>query len=145
MDKKKVIFILSIVILAIIIVVLVVNKENSKSRLYELDVNEVIEKINNKKSFILLISQTTCSHCNSYKPKLSKVSSDYKLDIYYIDYDLYGTEEKELFRQNVSFDGNTPVTVMFKEGTEATTSSRIYGDVSIDKIIEKFKKNGFIK
>ena len=30
-------------------------------------------------------------------------------------------------------------------GVENTASNRIFGNVSSDKIIEKFKKNGFIK
>lgn len=142
--KKNIIFILAITCLGAVITFLVINNNKNKSRLYSLDVYDVIEKINNNESFILLISQTNCSHCNSFKPKLEKISKEYKVDIYYIDYDLYSNYEKNLFKDAVSFDGSTPVTVFFKDGTEITTSNRIYGNVSSNKIISKFKSNGFI-
>lgn len=144
MKKRNIILVLAFILFSLIICFLIINSNNNKSRLYELDVNEVIDKLNNHDSFILLISQTNCSHCKNFKPKLKKISMEYKLDIYYIDYDLYSDYEKDLFKDAVSFDGSTPVTVFFRNGVEETTSNRIYGDVSSEKIIYKFKKNGFI-
>ena len=44
-----------------------------------------------------------------------------------------------------SFDGGTPTTIFFKDGEEKTTATRIEGDISIERTIDKFKKNGFIK
>lgn len=145
MKKKNIIFILSIVLLILIMAFLVFAKVFNKSNLIELNVDEVIEKLENKETFILCVSQTICSHCNSYKPKLEKISKEYDLEIFYIDIDKYSKEQKELFRDNVSFNGNTPVTIFFKEGDEVTTSNRISGNVSSEKIIDKLKKNGFIE
>ena len=48
------------------------------------------------------------------------------------------------FNNLISFDGGTPVTIFIKNGEEKTTATRIEGDVSTDKIIDKLKKNGFI-
>lgn len=143
--KEKKIFILALITLFILILILIYNNNNNKSRLYELTTNEVIEKINNKDSFILCISATYCSHCNSYKPKLKEISKKYKIDIYYIDYDKYTDNEIEEFKNYISFDGSTPVTLFINEGEEKTTVNRINGNVSEKKIIEKFKNNGFIK
>lgn len=143
MNKK--IFIISICSLILIILFVIAFNYYSRPRLYELDVNQVKEKIDNKESFILCISATYCSHCKEYKPKLEDISKEYRMDIYYIDFDKYSNKEQELFRNYVSFDGGTPVTLFIKNGEEETTVNRINGNVSKDKIIGKFKSNGFIK
>ena len=130
---------------AIIILFVIAFNYYSRPRLYELDVNQVKEKIDNKESFILCISATYCRHCKEYKPKLEDISKEYRMDIYYIDFDKYSDEEQNLFRDYVSFDGGTPVTLFIKNGEEETTVNRINGNVSKDKIISKFKSNGFIK
>ncbi|MCI7241712.1 MAG: thioredoxin family protein [Bacilli bacterium] len=143
MNKK--IFIISICSLILIILFVIAFNYYSRPRLYELDVNQVKEKIDNKESFILCISATYCSHCKEYKPKLEDISKEYRMDIYYIDFDKYSNKEQELFRNYVSFDGGTPVTLFIKNGEEETTVNRINGNVSKDKIISKFKSNGFIK
>lgn len=145
MKKKNIIFTLSIILLVVILFILILNKNSNKSKLFELNVNEVIEKLNNKETFILCVSQTTCSHCHSYKPKLENITKKYDIEIFYIDIDKYSKKERDLFKDNVSFDGGTPVTIFFKEGEEKTTSNRINGNVNTEKIIDKLKKNNFIK
>ena len=117
---------------------------NSNSNLIELDYHNLENKINNKESFVVCISRTTCSHCNDYKPKLRKVANKYKINIYYTDIDKYNKTDLENFNKLISFDGGTPVTIFIKNGEEKTTATRIEGDVSTDKIIDKLKKNGFI-
>lgn len=145
MKKKNIFLILCTIALISLILLIVLYNYFNRSRLYELDVNTVIEKINNKDSFILCISATYCEHCKEYKPKLVDISKKYKLDTYYIDFDKYSENEQQLFRNYISFDGSTPVTLFIKNGEEETTVNRINGNVSKDKIISKFKSNGFIK
>ena len=53
------------------------------------------------------------------------------MDIYYIDFDKYSNKEQELFRNYVSFDGGTPVTLFIKNGEEETTVNRINGNVKL--------------
>lgn len=141
MKKKNLYLILTTIVLILIIFVLFINNKNN---LIELEVNDVIEKIDNKESFILCISATYCDHCNNYKPKLEKIAKEYDIKIYYIDFDKYNNEEQNKFKSYISFDGSTPVTVFIKKGEENTTSNRINGDISSYKIIEKLKINGFI-
>lgn len=145
MKKKNMFLILCTIALISLILLIVLYNYFNRSRLYELNVDNIIEKINNKDSFILCISATYCEHCKEYKPKLIDISKKYKLDIYYIDFDKYSENEQQLFRNYISFDGSTPVTLFIKNGEEETTVNRINGNVSKDKIISKFKSNGFIK
>ena len=83
--KKKVLFIAGSLIVILSIVGLIyasitLNKseENEEKHLIEITFSELKEKINNKESFILLISQESCSHCAEYKPVLKKVLSRIK-------------------------------------------------------------------
>lgn len=144
--KRKNIFLIvcTIALISIILLIILYNFYN-KSRLYELDVNDVVEKIKNKDSFILCISATYCIHCKDYKPKLEEISKEYKLNIYYINFDKYSSNEQDLFRDYISFDGGTPVTLFIRNGFEETTVNRINGNVSKDKIISKLESNGFIQ
>ena len=143
MKKKKYLLIVSIliVILGIIIGYFLFSMNDN---LVRLSYDEIMEKIDNKESFILCISRTTCSHCNVYKPKLRKVANKYDIKIYYTDVDKYSKNDLKDFNSKISFDGGTPTTLFIKNGEEKTTATRIEGDVSIEKIVDKLKKNGFI-
>lgn len=143
MRKKKYLLIASmlIVILGIIIGYFLFSMNDN---LIKLSYDEIMEKIDNKESFILCISRTTCSHCNVYKPKLRKVANKYDIKIYYTDVDKYSKNDLKDFNSKISFDGGTPTTLFIKDGKEKTTATRIEGDVSIEKIVDKLKKNGFI-
>ncbi len=118
---------------------------SSNDNLIKLNYDEVMEKIDNKESFVLCISRTTCSHCSNFKPKLKKVANKYDIKIYYTDIDEYNEKEVSDFSSVISFDGGTPVTLFIKNGGEKTTATRIEGDVPTSKITDKLKKNGFIK
>ena len=143
MKKKKYLLIASIliVILGIIIGYFLFSMNDN---LVRLSYDEIMEKMNNNESFVLCISRTTCSHCNVYKPKLRKVANKYDIKIYYTDVDKYSKNDLKDFNSKISFDGGTPTTLFIKNGEEKTTATRIEGDVSIEKIVDKLKKNGFI-
>ena len=132
MEKKKYLLIASIliVILGIIIGYFLFSMNDN---LVRLSYDEIMEKIDNKESFILCISRTTCSHCNVYKPKLRKVANKYDIKIYYTDVDKYSKNDLKDFNSKISFDGGTPTTLFIKDGKEKTTATRIEGDVSIKK------------
>ena len=139
---KLILGILIIIFVGIIIGYFIFNKNNN---LIKLDYKDIVNKIDNKESFVLCVSRTTCSHCQSYKPKLQKVANKYNIKIYYTDIDTYNKDELNDFNSRITFDGGTPVTLFIKNGEEETTVNRINGNVSKDKIISKFKSNGFIK
>lgn len=144
-DKKKKITVIIASILVVIGAITYYFISSYNSNLIEVNYNELKEKIDNKEDFVLCISRTTCTHCQDYKPKLKKVGYKYNIDIYYIDVDLLSDSDLTKFKDNVSFDGSTPITVFFKKGEEKTTATRIEGDVSEEKLINKLKTNGFIE
>lgn len=142
MKKTNNIILIGAIVITILIILFLAIGKSKEGNLLELNLNTLKEKIENKETFVLCISKTTCSHCNDYKPKLKSVASEYNIDIYYIDVDKYDEEE---FSNLISFDGSTPTTIFIKNGDEETTSNRINGDVSKSKIIDKLKSNDFIK
>lgn len=141
--KKRVIILCSICIL-ILIGALVADRIITNSYLKQIKYDEVMEKIQNKESFILVVSQTTCSHCKEYKPAFRKILKKNKLTAYYIEYDLLSKEEKKEFVKYINFD-STPVTVFLKNGEESTTANRIVGARGEEYIIGKLKSNGYIE
>lgn len=142
--KKNKKYIISIACIGLIGILVGYALFYNNSNLIKLNYNEIENKINNKDSFILCISRTTCSHCDNYKPKLSKIANKYNIKIYYTDIDTYDETEEKKFNTIISFDGSTPTTLFIKNGEEKTTATRIEGNVSTEKIIDKLKKNGFI-
>ena len=135
MKKKNYLIISGIIFIVIIIGFIIWYSISVESKNFiKLNYSEVLEKVDNKESFILCVSASECIHCNSYKPKLKKISNDYNIKIYYTE-----------FKDKFSFDGGTPTTIFFKDGEEKTTATRIEGDISVERTIDKFKKNGFIK
>lgn len=146
MKKKKFLVIFSIILVVAITVILICNNLYFDNRNFiKLSYDEILEKVNSKEDFVLCVSASECTHCKSYKPKLKKISKDYDIKIYYTDIDKFDEKDYDEFKDKFSFDGGTPTTIFFKDGEEKTTATRIEGDISIERTIDKFKKNGFIK
>lgn len=146
MKKKNYLIIGGIIlIMAIIGCIIWYSIHMDNKNFIKLSYNDVLEKVNNNESFILCVSASECAHCKFYKPKLKKISNDYNIKIYYTDVDKFSDEDYTEFKNKFSFDGGTPTTIFFKDGEEKTTATRIEGDISIERTIDKFKKNGFIK
>lgn len=115
----------------------------SNNYLKEISYNEYKDLIKNKKTFILEVMRTNCSACINFKPKLQEVAEEYKIEIKYINTDNLTDEESDSLYLDTGISG-TPTIIFYNEGIEITKSSRINGNVSKDKIISKFKTNGFI-
>lgn len=146
MKKRKSLIVISSAILIIVITAFICcNIYFDNKNFIKLSYNEILEKVNNKEDFVLCVSASECTHCKSYKPKLRKISKDYDIKIYYTDIDKFGDKDYDEFKEIFSFDGGTPTTIFFKEGEEKTTATRIEGDISMEKTIDKLKKNGFIE
>lgn len=115
-----------------------------KTYLNEISYSDYKELIKNKETFILEIMKTDCSACINFKPKLEQVANDYQIEVKYINTDHLSDEDIKKLQQDTGISG-TPTVIFYHDGLEETISSRINGSVSINKIISKFKVNGFIK
>lgn len=149
--KNKIIMIIGILVLSIAIGSLVyasvsLTKEDKEeeNHLIEISFSELQEKVNNKDSFILVLSQTGCSHCAEYKPILKKVLNKYDVVAYELVTDLINKEENAKLKDIANFSG-TPTTVFIVDGEEVNTYNRIVGSASESKIVSRLKAMGYIK
>ena len=140
--KEKVILIVCMCLM-VVAGAFIADRIISKNYFKVIEYKDLIKKIENKEDVIILISQTTCGHCASYKPKLEEAANKHKIDIYYIDVDLLNDEERTELKSYINFDG-TPATVFLRKGEESSAATRINGDASREKIEKKLKSNGFI-
>ena len=145
-NKSNIFYIIVVIAIILIAFILIATLSNTnKANLISLTYKQVEEKIDNEDSFILVVSQSTCTHCATYKPKLEKISNDYDIDIFYIDYDLENKDTQKQFLEEFDLDGSTPITIFIKDGKQTNLFDRLEGDVSESKAIEKFKEMGFIE
>ena len=143
---KNKIFNISIVAFIAIVAILIGNYilTPKEGELLEVDYDQVLKMIETKEDFVLLVSQSTCSHCATFKPKLKTIAKDHGLDIYYIDYDMEDKDTQDEFLEKFNLSGATPTTMFFENGKEKSLLNRIEGDLSSTKVLEKLEKMGFI-
>lgn len=143
---KNILLYLVIAILIIGGILLVYNlafKDKSESNIISINVSDLETKINNKETFVLVISQTGCSHCEQYLPELDRTLKEIDFTAYELNVTGISKEEGSTLNKYVNFSG-TPTTIFFHEGEEATTLNRIIGYASKTKIIERLKSLGYI-
>ncbi len=142
---KKNIIILSIGALFIALGVLffVLANTNKYPNITTLDINELKEKINNKDSFIMVITQDGCTHCHAYLPVLNKVAGQYNIDVYNISQTGLSTDDSAYLKSIANISG-TPTTVFIEDGEEKSTLNRLVGNVAEYKLIDKLKGMGYI-
>ena len=111
--------------------------------LNEISYKKYHELLDNKESFVLEIMRTDCQACIDYKPTLKKFVNDYKVEVKYINTDHLSKENLEKLFDETEIDG-TPTLIFYKNGEEETVASRIIGNISYEKTVNKFKANGII-
>ena len=150
MKKKLLIFLAFAIsigaIIAIIYAAISLNKQEKieDSYLIELTYKEIEEKINKKESFVLVFTQTQCSHCHEYKPILKRTLAKKKFYAYEVVLDNLSKQEKAKLNDIANVSG-TPTTVFIIDGEEVNSSSRLVGIQQEDKIVNRLKYYGYIK
>ena len=142
--KNKKIIIGIIIIIALIIggTIFIINKKDTN--LITLNKNELKEKIDNKDSFILVVSQAGCSHCAEYIPVLKEILKDNDIKAYIIDLKAFSKSDRQ-YLTTIANTSGTPTTLFIEKGEEKATYNRIVGSSNRKNIEAMFKKNGYIK
>lgn len=131
-----------ILILGLIVIIYSLFFEKKLTRI---NYNQFFDKWNNKESFVLVISKTTCSACKSYLPKVKKIVKNNKINIYYIEADTLTSDENKSLNDFIDYNKTTPTTVFITNGEETSKANRLIGNTTEENIIEKLKANNFIK
>ena len=149
MKKRENLINLIIVILVIVIICLLgyklitKNKQERYDYIKNINISKLKEKIDNKDSFILVITQDSCSHCKAYLPVINDVAKTYNITIYDISQTNLSDEDSTYLKNIASISG-TPTTVFIVDGVEKTTTNRLVGNVPKYRVIEHLKSLGYI-
>ena len=110
----------------------------TKETLSYRSISEVKEAFDKKETFILVISQTGCSHCAAYLPDLEKILKDSKRSAYVVDIVEETAADKEKFKETFQYNG-TPTTFFIKNG-EILNELTFVGSRKADEIKEKINQ-----
>ena len=128
----------------------VYSKENN---LNFIEYSEYEEIIKSKGTHIVVVGQTTCSHCIAVKPALNSIAGEYELTINYINVNTLVQEDYNKFSESLTTieyndpdfleDGSfgTPLILILKDGK---VSSYIAGERSKSQLVREFTKAGLI-
>lgn len=109
--------------------------------LHFLSYSDYQQKIDNKESFVVILSRKSCSHCANFIPVAKQFAEDKKLPMYYVDTDTFTEEDWNKFETSNTFlkknSGNwgTPTTIVLA-GNEAV--DYIEGETTADKLQELY-------
>ena len=147
--KMAIIAVLIVAFLAIgAMVYMSISLNNREKRLdkflVELKIDQLQTKIDAKESFILVISQSECSHCAEFKPRLKKILADYNIVGYYIEKDKLNDDQTAQLNNIANISG-TPTTVFIVNGEEENTATRIVGGKSNETVKNRLRAMGYIK
>lgn len=111
------------------------------SNVEQLTLSSFNEMVKKKRSFVVVISQTYCSHCIVYKPIYNEVlkennSKGYELDIF----ELSQTERTDFIKE-YGING-TPTTLIFIDGV--LQKEKIEGVAEKQYLVDFLAKYGFI-
>lgn len=101
---------------------------------------EVLDKVDNGDTFVVIFTQTNCSHCKLYEPTVAEVCVDESIKVYQIvaDKDSSGSLDTLIERLEVEY---TPTTFVIVEGE---VEDSFVGNISVDELKDYFKKHKVI-
>ena len=146
--KKNIIISAVIIVLTVIICAAIwfIGKGFNKTEypyIHELTFNELESKLNNQDSFVLIITQTGCSHCEAYLPVVQNVSNKYKVDFYILNRTNISDEERTKIKNIANISG-TPTTLFYTSGEEKSALNRLVGQATEYRLVEKLTSEGYI-
>ena len=145
--KKKTYLIILIILLILLFVSLGIlyirKKEEENTLVYEINMQQLEEKINNKDTFILVMTQTGCVHCQRYLPTIKKVSREYGVTFYVLNRAKLSKEEYNRLNDIANISG-TPSTIFIVDGEEKTALNRLTGSIEKSRLVEKLISEGYI-
>lgn len=118
-------------------------KENKNPDVFqEITYSGFMEMKDNSDTYVVLIHQDGCSHCEKVKPLLNNVIKDNDLLVYAINLsDLEEGESDKLYKK--TFVNGTPTIVYFEEGK--LQANKLIGSKSESEIKNYFEEIGYIE
>lgn len=126
-------------ILAIITIILLTT--GCKNSIMEVTYQDINKMIKDKETFILVITQDSCIHCEEYKPRIKKILKKNNLTAYNLNITNISDDDYNDFKDKYDFKG-TPTTIFFKKGEE-NINERIVGAANNKNIKSALESQGY--
>lgn len=113
------------------------NVSHEKGKLIDLTLDELQTKIDNKDSFILLITKENCPYCENLMAGLQKSIDEHDKDIWRIEINPSNRDDLlPILNENLSNFESVPFVSLLENGTEYKNSMN--NDISNDENFWKF-------
>ncbi|MGN1399100.1 MAG: conjugal transfer protein TraF [Erysipelotrichaceae bacterium] len=130
--------------LLLLISLLGCNKKFTKGEVVTAYADKVLEKLENKESFIVYIGYDDCQSCKEFKPILNQLIENYAITIYYLP-----TDDKQTQDQLNEIQYNyfyrmywTPTVYIVEDGQVVAIKEQL---IEYDELVEWLKEYGKIK
>lgn len=120
------------------------NKKFSKGEVVTAYADEVLEKLENKESFIVYVGYDDCQSCKEFKPILNQLIENYDITIYYLPTDDKQTEDQlNEIQYNYFYRMYwTPTTYIVEDGEVLAIKEQL---IEYDELVEWLKEYGKIE
>ncbi|MBQ8471959.1 MAG: hypothetical protein IJ501_00480 [Bacilli bacterium] len=133
--KNKILLITTILLLA---------SACSSNNLKKLSFEKLNEKLENKDSFVLYLTNED-EYGTTLKNTLTSVSKENDLKTFYVNLDKLSDSELDSLNEKFTFEDEN-IILFIKDGSESTVLSRVDDPyISHDKLTNELKNQGFIK
>ena len=120
------------------------NKKFSKGQVVTAYADEVLEKLENKESFIVYVGYDDCQSCKEFKPILNQLIENYDITIYYLPTDDKQTEDQlNEIQYNYFYRMYwTPTTYIVEDGEVLAIKEQL---IEYEELVEWLKEYGKIE
>ena len=120
------------------------NKKFSKGEVVTAYADEVLEKLENKESFIVYVGYDDCQSCKEFKPILNQLIENYDITIYYLPTDDKQTEDQlNEIQYNYFYRMYwTPTTYIVEDGEVLAIKEQL---IEYKELVEWLKEYGKIE
>ena len=120
------------------------NKKFSKGEVVTAYADEVLEKLENKESFIVYVCYDDCQSCKEFKPILNQLIENYDITIYYLPTDDKQTEDQlNEIQYNYFYRMYwTPTTYIVEDGEVLAIKEQL---IEYEELVEWLKEYGKIE
>jgi thiol-disulfide isomerase/thioredoxin len=99
------------------VMMMVLSGCSSEKGLEKAEAKNVIERLNNDESLVVVIGQSTCSACLQYIPVLEEVEKNYTINLAYVEVDQDDKDDVTQLVEEYLIEANaTPTTYFFEKG-----------------------------
>ena len=120
------------------------KKSKAEGSVLHSSVNEIIQMMENKQTFIFYIGQTTCASCKEFRPIAEQFAKSNEMNIYYLEMDTEDEDEFEEFKEKYTPKLlYTPTAFVVIEGE--ITEFRVVSNTQYRKFKEWLSETGVIK